>query len=342
MSTTPSQHHPRIHLSLSAYESQLAKIKKNSIDCVLTDPPYAISCSTGMDLHYNAVHTDKEAAPEDKVLTRTEDQWMAYTKKNPTVQYSKEQKNNFMQFGTIYGSKYAVQTNYGKWDTTQEEGAVRAFLEQLTQNIYEKLRKGGTCIIFYDLWKITWLKEALEKAKFKQIRFIEWIKTNPQPRNSKINYLTNCREIALLAVKGGKPTFNSKYDDAIYTELSPQVTPVATGENDEATSAASTEDADMQHVERLKDCAGIYSYPLQGGKNRFHPTQKSHALFCRLLEKHTRPDDIVWDPFLGAGTTALACITTNRRCVGTEREAEFFNKMRAIVTREGGEDVLCD
>ena len=67
-----------------------------------------------------------------------------------------------MQFGTIYGSKYAVQTNYGNWDTTQEEVAVRAFLEQLTQNIY-RLRKGGTCIIFYDLWKITWLKEALEK-----------------------------------------------------------------------------------------------------------------------------------------------------------------------------------
>ena len=31
-----------------------------------------------------------------------------------------------------------------------------------------------------------------------------------------MNYLTNCREIALLAVKGGKPTFNSKYDNGIY------------------------------------------------------------------------------------------------------------------------------
>ena len=55
-----------------------------------------------------------------------------------------------------------------------------------------------------------------DSAKFKQVRFIEWIKTNPQPRNSNVNYLTNCREVAVSAVKGGKPTFNSKYDKGIY------------------------------------------------------------------------------------------------------------------------------
>jgi site-specific DNA-methyltransferase (adenine-specific) len=71
-------------------------------------------------------------------------------------------------------------------------------------------------IMFFDIWKITTLKEIMEKHKFKQIRFIEWIKTNPQPINSKINYLTNCREIVLLGIKGSKPTFNSKYDKGIY------------------------------------------------------------------------------------------------------------------------------
>ena len=53
--------------------------------------------------------------------------------------------------------------------------------------MYKKLRKGGTVIIFYDLWKITVLKEMLEAAKFKQLRMIEWMKTNPQPINSKRN-----------------------------------------------------------------------------------------------------------------------------------------------------------
>ena len=56
----------------------------------------------------------------------------------------------------------------------------------------------------------------MKKHKFKQLRIIEWIKTNPQPLNSKTNYLTNSREIALTAVKGNKPTFHSKYDNGIY------------------------------------------------------------------------------------------------------------------------------
>lgn len=34
--------------------------------------------------------------------------------------------------------------------------------------------------------------------------------------NSKINYLTNAREIAVCGVKGGKPTFNSDYDNGVY------------------------------------------------------------------------------------------------------------------------------
>ena len=55
-----------------------------------------------------------------------------------------------------------------------------------------------------------------DDAKFRQIRFIEWVKTNPVPINSKINYLTNAREIAVVAVKESKATFHSEYDNGIY------------------------------------------------------------------------------------------------------------------------------
>lgn len=72
-------------------------------------------------------------------------------------------------------------------------------------------------ICFYDLWKLTTLKEYFEAAKFKQIRFIEWIKTNPVPLNSKTNYLTNSREIAVSAVKMGRSTFHSEYDNGVYS-----------------------------------------------------------------------------------------------------------------------------
>lgn len=42
------------------------------------------------------------------------------------------------------------------------------------------------------------------------------MKTSPVPLNSKTNYLTNSREIAVSGVKGGKPTFHSEYDNGVY------------------------------------------------------------------------------------------------------------------------------
>jgi len=102
------------------------------------------------------------------------------------------------------------KTEFGEWDY----GSVD--MEKVVKECFRVLKKSGTFICFYDIWKITELKNYLDSCKFSQIRFLEWIKTNPVPVNSKVNYLTNSREIALLGVKGSKPTFNSEYDNGIY------------------------------------------------------------------------------------------------------------------------------
>ena len=89
-------------------------------------------------------------------------------------------------------------------------------LEKVFKEAQRILVEGGTMICFYDLWKIETIKQYYENNKFKQIRFLEWIKTNPVPINSKINYLINAREVAVLGIKKSKPTFNSSYDKGIY------------------------------------------------------------------------------------------------------------------------------
>ena len=108
--------------------------------------------------------------------------------------------------------RFRISMDFGEWDSDFTHDSI----DILCKEFYRVLKYSGTLIIFYDLWKISYLKESLEKARFKQIRFIEWIKTNPVPINSKVNYLTNSREIALLGVKRGSPTFNSSYDNGIY------------------------------------------------------------------------------------------------------------------------------
>ena len=251
-------------------------VEDNSVDLILTDPPYIISRDSGMNTHYNNVKNNEKAGGGE---VKTEEEWSAYKLKHSVEDDTN--KENYMKYGSIYGKKYCVKTDYGEWDSqfTMET------LDKFVGTYYKKLKKGGTMIMFFDLWKITQLKEIMENHKFKQLRFIEWIKTNPQPLNSSTNYLTNCREIALVGIKGAKPTFNSKYDN------------------------------------------GIYQYPLQGGKKRFHPTQKSLDLFEELILKHSNEGDLVVDTFLGGGTTYFASKNTKRNFKGCEISEDYYSNI---------------
>lgn len=86
--------------------------------------------------------------------------------------------------------RFRVSMDFGDWDSDFTG------LDEVIKELYRVLRKGGTIICFYDIWKISILRRYFDDAKFRQIRFIEWVKTNPVPINSKINYLTNARELA--------------------------------------------------------------------------------------------------------------------------------------------------
>ena len=177
-----------------------------------------------------------------------------------------------------FGKKYAITTEFGEWDSSFTIDD----LEKAINEFYRILRPGGSCIIFFDIWKIETLSKLL--SKFSKHRFIEWVKSNPMPVNQYATYLSNAREIAISCVKGGKATFNSKYDN------------------------------------------GIYDYPIYGGKDRFHPTQKSLPMFEELIKKHSNEGDTIVDPYAGSGTTALAAKNTNRLYLCCEPSDEYFQR----------------
>jgi len=56
-----------------------------------------------------------------------------------------------------------------------------------------------------------------------------------------------------------------------------------------------------------------------------HPTQKSLKLMENLLKIHTNPGDVVLDPFMGSGTTGLACKNLAREFIGIELDEKYFN-----------------
>jgi site-specific DNA-methyltransferase (adenine-specific) len=107
--------------------------------------------------------------------------------------------------------KYDISIDFGDWDKDKLDWDI------LFSEYYRILKPSGTLIIFYDSWKSNELKFLSEKYKFKQPRIGMWIKKNPVPINSKINYLSNAVEYFYTFVKKSKPIFNSSYDNGIYS-----------------------------------------------------------------------------------------------------------------------------
>ena len=193
--------------------------------------------------------------------------------------YSISKKTGFKNIGKNSVERFAVSMDFGKWDHQEIN------LNDFAKLSYQALRSGGTIICFYDLWKITKVQSAFIKAGFGMIRLIIWEKTNPVPLNSNSTYLSNAREVAVLGIKGRKPTFNSKYDN------------------------------------------GVYKIPIHREK-RIHPTQKPLKLMSDLVKKHSKAGDLVVDPFLGSGTTALASLNLKRHFVGGDKDSNYIKKAK--------------
>jgi DNA modification methylase len=60
------------------------------------------------------------------------------------------------------------------------------------------------------------------------------------------------------------------------------------------------------------------------GIKRVHPTQKPVKLFEFLLEKYSKEGDTIFDPFMGSGTTGVACKNLNRNFIGIELDKDYY------------------
>ena len=201
-------------------------------------------------------------------------------------------KTGFQRGGGAQYERIKISKDFGSWD--KKENAVD--LVRVIQELYRVLRPGGTAIIFYDSWKTQDLRYWMESARFRMIRRIEWIKSNPVPINQRVTYLGNASEMAVVGVKNSNPTFHSEYDNGLYG-------------ND------------------------VYRCSVRDGGHD-HPTQKPLSLFTALIEKHSNPGDTVLDCFLGSGTTAVAALKTGRSIVGCELDQKYYRQMLKRLEKE--------
>lgn len=59
--------------------------------------------------------------------------------------------------------------------------------------------------------------------------------------------------------------------------------------------------------------------------NTLHPTTKPVELVRQFIEWHTKPGAVVLDPFMGSGTTGVACVQTGRNFIGIEIEKKYYD-----------------
>jgi len=87
--------------------------------------------------------------------------------------------------------------------------------------------------------------------------------------------------------------------------------------------------------------AGLLQRGEENGQARIHPTQKPVALMALCLEEAKVPEGAtVLDPYMGSGTTGIACLRTNRNFIGIEKDPTYFKIACDRIEREVNQGVM--
>jgi site-specific DNA-methyltransferase (adenine-specific) len=81
---------------------------------------------------------------------------------------------------------------------------------------------------------------------------------------------------------------------------------------------------------RTPTAAGLWEQ-MSAPHNNFHPTVKPIALMEYLIKLVSREGHTVLDPFMGSGTTGIACKNLNRDFIGIEKDEEYVKIAEARI-----------
>lgn len=148
------------------------------------------------------------------------------------------------------------------------------------------LKPDGNIFIFTSYNLIGKWHEAFD-SEYNTFQYFIWHKTNPVPKVYKNGFLNSCEMIICLWNKGHKWKFSTQNEMHNYFEC-----PICMGN------------------ERLKEPK--------------HPSQKPLKLLKHLMEIASNEGDVVFDPFMGVGSTGVAAKELGRKFIGCEIDFAFF------------------
>ncbi len=198
-------------------------------------------------------------------------------------------KNN-----TTGGAWYKMEEN---WDIFKDYKEYLNFSRFWINEADKLLADSGSMMICCSYHGLAEVMLVLKELEYKILNIIIWRKTNPMPNVTK-RTLTHSTEFVVWAAKSKGWIFNymnmKKYND----------------------------DKQLRDVWEFALCQGPQRIKGKDGRAA-HPTQKPLEFMRRLIEMATNEKDLILDPFIGAGTTAVAANQLKRKWIGIESNPKY-------------------
>src|SRR5579864_8702660 len=192
-----------------------------------------------------------------------------------------------------------VSVNKGAWDRSRGAAENHEFNRAWLAACQRVLKPDGSIWVSGTSHVIHSVGFAMQQLGFKLLNDISWVKPNPPP-NLSCRYFTHATETIIWAARDKKSRHKFNY------KL-------------------------MKQMNAGKQMKSVWTIPPpESWEKKFgkHPTQKPLALLERILLASSSEGDLVLDPFLGSGTTALAARQRARRFIGIEIDPKFIDMAR--------------
>jgi DNA modification methylase len=191
-----------------------------------------------------------------------------------------------------------VKLKFGDWDVFKSEADYKNFTESWFRECVRILKPKSWIYVFFSKEKIGYFPlEFAPKYGMNTRTIFIWIKTNPTPSFRKMNYLSSA-EFIWVGSKGDSKIKNFLQQKEMVNYM---ITPNSS------------------------------VYGVSG-----HPNEKPEILVSRFVLTSSYENEVVLDPFMGSGTTAVVCKKLNRRYIGIEKNPEYIEmaKKRLSVISE--------
>ena len=197
-----------------------------------------------------------------------------------------------------------VRVDKGDWDRSRGAALNHEFNTEWLRRCQRVLKPNGTIWVTGTHHVIFSVGYAMQQLGFRILNDIAWEKPNPPP-NLGCRCFTHSTETAIWAAKNEKSrhVFNYKAMKAVTGKQMKTVWTMTSPKNGEKAF----------------------------GK---HPTQKPVALVERCLLASTNEGAVVLDPFLGSGTTVVACVRLHRYFLGIELDFAYLQLAGKRADRE--------